>query len=1015
MKNKLLIAIMLLFSMIGSVMAQDNTLKGVVTGADDGQGIPGVNVVVEGTTSGTTTDVDGNYALALPDGAKSIVFTFVGYDSKTVAIDGQSTINVALDPTLTALNEVVVTALGISRDKKSLAYSAQQVGNDELTSVKDPNVINSLSGKVAGLFINKSASGLGGSTRVILRGNKSTRNNQPLYVIDGIPVLNYSPDQPGSVWGGSNANGSIGRDGGDAVSNLNPDDIESISVLKGASAAALYGSQAANGAIMITTKKGKEGKANITFSSTFTFDKIANAPEMQFDYGQTAENSVDSWGAKGVNAPDHVSDFFQTGSTFINSLSFSTGTERAQTYVSYANTTSKGVMPTTKFDRHNFNIKETANFFDNKLQLTTNVNYVHEKGFNRPATGLYWNPLTGLYFFPRGLDFNNYKENFEVYNEDRNLMAQNWISDNDNQQNPYWILNRNENFDQKDRIFTNILLKYNITKDLNIMARGNMDKSFSVFDQRAYATTQGTLANANGRYIRSNTNGTQLYGDLLLNYNKYLTEDFNITVNAGTSIRDTRIGVEYFDSYGADLRYANIFSLQNINQVDASFNIYQSLSRRQLQSVYANAQVGYKSMLYLDVTGRNDWSSTLPDKSYFYPSVGLSAIISEMVKPDWLDFGKVRLSYAMVGNDVDPYVTNIRNSINSVTGLVAPSVGLLNSVELKPEISKSSELGFDLRFLQSRLNLDLSFYKTSTENQFIQIGAPLGSGYSYYLVNAGIIDNQGIEAMLEVIPVQNDNFEYAASFNFTKNTNTVQKLHEDLPNGEYYLTAPGVNNYAMMLREGGSFGDIYGKKFRRASNGNIIVSEDGTPLAAEGGLDYVGNPNPDFMLGFNNNFKYKNFNFRFLIDGRFGGQVMSITQAMNDELGVSKATADARDNGGVEMAAEYEDGTPFVGKLDADKFYKAVGGRAGITEYYTYDATNIRLREMSFGYFVPLKSKMFKDMKVSLVARNLFFFKNNAPFDPDISMSTGTALQGVDTFSLPSTRSFGFNLIFTIQ
>ncbi|MCK5775176.1 MAG: SusC/RagA family TonB-linked outer membrane protein [Bacteroidales bacterium] len=1014
MKNKLLIAFMLTFGIISNTYAQ-TTISGVVTGADDGQGIPGVNVVVEGTTQGTITNMDGNYSLSVAEDVTALVFTFVGYDAQTVAIDGKAIINVTLSPTLTALNEVVVTAMGISREKKSLAYSTQQLDNEELTTVKHPNVINSLSGKVAGLQINKSASGLGGSTRVVLRGNKSTRNNQPLYVIDGIPILNYSPDQPSSVWGGSNADGSIGRDGGDIISSLNPDDIESISVLKGASAAALYGSQAANGAIMITTKKGIVGSAKITFSSTFTFDEVVGIPEMQYDYGQTTDGAVDSWGAKGVNAPDHVSDFFQNGATFINSISFSAGTEKAQTYISYANTHSKGVMPTSKFDRHNLDIKESANFFDGKLEMTAHINYVHEKGENRPGTGLYFNPLTGLYFFPRGLNFNNYRDNYEVFDPSRNLMSQNWIADNDNQQNPYWILNRNQNYDKKDRVFANLMLKYNISKHLNLVARGNMDKSFSVFDQQLYATTQGTLAESNGRYVRSNTNGTQLYGDLLLNYNKYFGEDFNLTVNAGTSIRDTRVYNEFFDSKGANLRYANIFSLQNINQVDAAFNIYQSLSHRQLQSVFANAQLGYKSMLYFDLTGRNDWSSTLPDKSYFYPSVGLSAIISEMVEVDWMDFGKVRLSYAMVGNDVDPYVVNERYNIHSAVGLQAPKYGILPGTELKPELSKSTELGFDFRFLQNRLNFDLSLYKTSTENQFIQIGAPLGSGYTHYLVNAGVIENQGVEMVLEVVPVRNDNFEYSFSLVYTKNTNTVKELHESLPNGEFYLTEAGVNNYAMLIREGGSFGDIYGKKFLRGSSGRIVVDADGKPLTDGNDLQYVGNPNPDYMLGFNNNFNYRGFNLRFLIDGRFGGQVMSITEAQNDLLGVSKASADARDAGGVDIEAEYEDGTPVNGLLDATTFYTTVGGRAGITEYYTYDATNIRLRELSLGYLVPLKSKTFDNMKVSFVARNLFFFMNKAPFDPDISMSTGTALQGVDTFSLPSTRSFGLSLIFTIK
>ncbi len=1007
MKSKLLLALLLFFGGIGSLFAQ-RVITGTVTDKSDGSAIPGVNVVVEGTTQGTTTDLDGKYSISVADNAKALVFSFVGYQKKVVEIGNKSTINVVLAPSNIALNEVVVTALGISKEKKSLAYSADQVDGDEVTAVKDPAIINSLSGKVTGMVINQSGSGVGGSVRVTLRGNKSTRNNQPLYVIDGVPMMNYTPQQPNDPWGGGNASGAIGVDGGDALSSINPDDIESITVLKGASAAALYGSQAANGAIMITTKKGKKGKGTINFSSNFMINSPYNIPDMQYKYGQTSNGSLDSWGdLLGTPAPDHVTGFFQNGSVAMNTLSFSAGTENAQTYISYANTHSNGIMPDNKLDRHNFNLNQHAQFFDNLIELDASVNYLHQRIDNDPALGLYYNPLTGLYFFPRGLNFDDYKNHFEVFSPERNMMVQNWFADKDDQQNPYWIAYRDPNFAKRDRFFTNINLKIHLNKDIDIIARGNLDKTFDIFDQRSYATTQATLADHNGRYLLNKTEGTQLYGDVLVNYHHNFS-NISVTANMGGSIRDTRIYNEFFDSFHADLKFANIFSLQNFKQPGAT--IKQGEQRKQLQSVYGSAQIGYNNYLYLDITGRNDWSSTLPTQSYFYPSVGLSAVISEMVDVDWMDYLKARISYAVVGNDVDPYVANMINSIDPVQGLVTNTLGLLPGKELVPEKSKSFETGFEMRILKDKLRFNFTYYNTHTENQFIKIAAPMGSGYTQYLINAGDVQNKGVEIMLGLTPVKTNTVKWDADFNFTRNVNKVISLSDDLPNGIFYLTAPGVNNYGMALTEGGSFGDIYGKTFQRADNGNIIVDENGKPLPTEGGLKLVGNPEPDFRLSMNNIITYKRFTFRLLIDGRFGGEVMSLTQAMADLYGVTQVTADARDNGGVDIAAQYADGTPFNGKLDAHQFYTTVGGRAGITEYYVYDATNIRLREFNVGYNFKINSNVIKNLKLAFVARNLFFFMNNAPFDPDITMSTGTSYQGVDVFSPPSTRSFGLNL-----
>ncbi len=1007
MKSKLLIALLLFFGVTGSLFAQ-RVVTGTVTDKSDGSPMPGVNVVVESTTNGTTTDSDGHYSITVDNKAKSLLFSFIGYNTQTIDINGKSTINVVMQPGNLNLNEVVVTALGISKEKKSLAYSTQQVKSDELTAVKEVNPINALDGKVAGMTINQSASGTGGSTRITLRGNKSTRNNQPLYVIDGIPMLNYSSQQPGSVWGGTNANGSAGVDGGDAISNINPDDIESITVLKGATAAALYGSQAANGVIMITTKKGTAGKTDISFSSNFLTESPITIPDMQYSYGQTSKGALDSWGSKlGTTAPDHVKDFYQSGSTWINSLSFSGGNKVAQTYVSYANTTSKGIVPENKFDRHNIDLKETANFFKGKMQVVANVSLLHQNTINRPVTGLYWNPLTGLYLFPRGMDFNSYKKNYEVWDPHRFLYAQNWFANSDKQQNPYWILNRDKMTSSRDRVYAMASISYKFSDHFKLIARGNVDKSWDKYELKAHATTQATLSNSNGRYILRNTDGAQYYADLLLNYD-YHTAEWYVSANLGTSIRDENIYGSYFDPFPGNLRVANVFSIQNFLQPGAT--IRQSLSRKQLQSIYASAQLGYKSLLYIDLTGRNDWSSTLPDQSYFYPSIGASFVASELIDADWLNFLKFRGSYAMVGNDVDPYVANMLNYSVSSSGVNTNTTGIIPGTSLKPELSKSWELGMNMKTLDGRLNLDFTYYNSNTENQFIKIAAPQGSGLNYYLVNAGIIQNKGVEAMLEAVPVETKKVRWSAIFNFTKNVNKVKKLHEGLADGIYYITPPDVNNYAMAITEGGSFGDLYGKRFKRDNKGNVVVDKDGKPMAEAGGLGYVGNPNPDFMLGFNNIVTVGNFTFRALIDGRFGGEVMSITQAMNDKFGVSLNSANARDNGGVDFAAVYEDGTPVSGKLNAKDFYTTVGGRDGITEYYVYDATNVRLREFSVGYNFHMKSKVVKLLRLSFVSRNLFFFYLKAPYDPDIAMSTATGLQGVDAYSIPSTRSFGLNV-----
>jgi TonB-linked SusC/RagA family outer membrane protein len=974
-------------------LSAQKSISGTIT-STNGETLIGVTVQEKGAANGALSDLDGRYQLTVADGA-TVIFSYTGYAPYELTVGSESTYDVVLKEGVN-LDEVVVTALGISREKKSLTYASQEVSGDELTEVKDVNAINALTGKTAGIQINRSGSGVGGSTRIVLRGNKSLTNNEPLIVIDGVPMNNSRQGDQANLFGG-------GIDSGDGISNINPDDVESMTVLKGASAAALYGSQAANGVILITTKKGKAGRAKVNFSSSMITETAAYKPSLQYKYGQTSDGAEFSWGPE-VNAANHVDDFFQTGVNWINALSISGGTENLQTYFSYSNTNAKGIMPTNTLNRHNFTLTESGKFYDGKVEVSGTVSLINQEVENRPAGGLYFNPLTGLYFFPRGLDFNEYATNFEVYSSDRNFNVQNWVADRDIQQNPYWILNRNLNNRTRNRVISSISTKFNFTDWLSLQLRGNVDKSIDEATQHIYATTQATLSDANGRYVLNNLETTQIYADAILSVNKQLNDDLSLNANLGTSHRRNEFASDVFDSFNANLRFANIFSLQNISQPNANFS--QSLIRNKLNAGFASVSLGYKSTYYLDATVRNDWSSALPTQSFLYSSVGASVVLSEMMTTDAIDFAKLRVSYATVGNDVAAYVVNDRtdnHSISSVTGLNVNRVGPIPGTVLQPETSQSLEVGLDFRTLNNRLSADLAYYRTNTINQFIRISAPAGSGFSQYLVNAGNVQNSGIEAFISYDVVESNDFNWSMGLNFARNRNEIITLHEALDNGTFFINDAGVNSYAMVIKEGSQFGDIYGRKFERDADGNIVV-EGGAPKAAGGALEYLGNPNPDFLAGLSNTLSYKGVTLKFLIDGRFGGQVMSVTEALLDEVGVSQRSADARDAGGVDV-----NGT----MLDAEAYYTTVGGRSGITEAYMYDATNIRLRELSLGYSLPQDAVSgigLSSARISLVGRNLFFFRNDAPFDPDVTFATGVGFQGVDVFSLPSTRSLGFNL-----
>ena len=993
--------------------ADNSTVRGRVVDVS-GEPLIGATIREKGGTRGTVTDIEGNFILSVPDSAVLQV-SFVGYESIEVSVGGRKTLEIQLRENTVMLDNVIITALGLEKKEASLAYSIQKVKGEELTRMKEVNMITALAGKAAGVQINKNSSGIGGSAKVSLRGIRSASgDNQPLYVIDGVPMLNIGTEQAYSAIGGTANAGN--RDGGDGISNLNPEDVESISILKGAPAAALYGSQAANGVILITTKKGNTaGQRNIYFSTGLTFDKAFSLPKMQNCYG--VSDVVDSWGEKAyLPTSNELNDFFRTGLTSITSVSVNYGNEKIQTYFSYANTTGRGIVDKNQLTKHNINLRETAVMFNQRLKLDGNVNVMRQIVKNKPVSGgFYMNPLVGLYRFPRGEDLSYYKDNYEIYDPERKLGIQNWHTfTEDFEQNPYWIQNRIQSKETRMRSIISLSANLRINSWLTVQARGSVDYISDKMRQKFYASTAPALCGANGRYIEMDYQETLIYGDVMA-MGKRKWEDFALDVAIGGSINDKNVNSTRYDSKNASLKYANVFNLANI-VMNGSASIDQKIdSRRQLQSVFGTAQVGYQDKVFLDLTARNDWASTLAytshEKSgFFYPSAGLSFLIDKWIQlPEWISFAKLRGTYSKVGNDIPQFITNSVSHITAGGELQANDAAPFK--EMEPEMTHSVEVGTEWRFFQSRLGFNLTYYRTNTHNQFFKLPALAGDMYAYRYVNAGDIQNRGWELTVDATPVLTPDFTWKTSLNFSSNRNKIKELHEELKE-LVYGPSSFSSSYAMKLVKGGSIGDIYGKAFVRDAEGNIVYQTEGDhkglpAVEGEGNTIKVGNANPRFIMGWNHTFSYKGFSLYFLLDWRYGGKILSQTQAEMDLYGVSQVTALARDRGYVTLEGQQID--------NVKGFYKnIVGGRAGVTEYYMYDATNLRLREVSLNYTFPKtwmqKTKVLKDLQLAFVARNLCFLYKKAPFDPDLVLSTGNDNQGIEVFGMPTTRSLGFTV-----
>ena len=987
-------------------------VKGVVCDAQ-GEAIVGVNIIEKGTMNGVTTDRRGKFSLEV-DLHGTLIVSFVGYRTRIIPVEGRTDFVITLEHDYILLDDVIVTALGLQKKESALSYAAIQVDKDELIRVKNPNMIVALMGKVAGMQVNRSFSGMGGAVKVVMRGNRSVAgNNQPLYVIDGVPMLNESSEQPYTAIGGTADAGN--RDAGDGISNLNPEDIESISILKGAPAAALYGTQAANGVILITTKKGLAGKQEVAFTSSVAFDKAMMLPKLQNHYGMSDE--IESWGEReNITTGNPIPSFFRTGVTAIHSLSFMTGNERVQTYFSYANTMGKGILGKHELSKHNINFRETATFYEGRLKIDGNVNLLSQHVKNRPVPGgFYMNPLVGLYRFPRGMDITEYKEHFEVWSEERHLNVQNWHAPTEDfEQNPYWIQERITSRDQRTRAIVSLALNLKITNCFSVQARGNVDYVNDKFRQKYYASTAPALAGNNGRYIDSGNEQEQTYGDVIGTYRGKFS-DFSLDVSLGVSISRKKANELRYDSKTASLKFANVFNIANINMNTSAYISEQIDAIREMQSLFVTTQIGFRDYLFLDVSARNDWSSTLAytsreSRGFFYPSIGVSCLMNRVLKlPEQVTSGKVRVAWSKVGNDIPLYITNPVAHVLAGGGIQASDAASFE--EMKPEMSLSVEVGTEWKFFDSRLHIDFTYYQTHTKNQFFKLPAKDGDEYAYRYVNAGNIQNTGVELMIEGTPVEIKNFSWKTGINYAFNKNKVVRLHAELPvfqYGPYGFSS----SYAMKLKKGGSFGDIYGKAFKRDTDGKILYETDGERqglpmIEGDGNTVKVGNANPDFTLGWTNAFSWKGLELSLLVDGRYGGKVLSQTQADMDMYGVTKVTGDARDRGYVILEGE---------KITNVKgFYKSiVGGRAGVTEYYMYDATNFRLRELALGYTFPKRwmeaTKFFRDVQLAFTARNLFFIYKEAPFDPDLILSTGNDNQAIEVYGMPTTRSMGFSL-----
>ena len=998
----------------------DNKPKGIpakkVSGIvidENNEPLIGVNIKVEGSSIGAITDIDGNFNIMAPQ-SSTLSFTYVGYTPQSVKITDKNIYEIRLVSDTKQLSEVVVTALGIKREQKALSYNVQQVKADAISGIKDANFINSLNGKVAGVNINSSSSGVGGASKVVMRGTKSIeQSSNALYVIDGIPMFNF---------GGGGGTEFDSRGKSESIADLNPDDIESISVLTGAAAAALYGSNAANGAIVITTKRGQVGKLQVSVNSNTEFSKPFVLPQFQNRYGtgsrgKTGGTTTLSWGPllnEASRTGFEPKDFFDTGLIFTNSVTLSTGTEKNQTFFSAASVNSQGIVPNNRYNRFNFTFRNTTSFLNDRMKLDVGASYIIQNDRNMTNQGVYSNPIVPVYLFPRSDDFSLIKV-FERWDPARKINTMFWPQGEGDlrMQNPYWIAYRNLRLNQKKRYMLSAQLSYDITDWLNIAGRVRIDNSHTKYEQKLYASSNATITeeSTQGHYTIAKPDETQTYADVLANINKRFG-DYSLVANVGASIVNNKFEEL---SYRGPIREKGIPNVFNVFDLDnAKKKARQDEWQEQTQSIFASVEVGWKSMLYLTLTGRNDWASQLANSStssFFYPSVGLSGVISEMIQmPSFIDYMKVRGSFSSVGMPYRRNLTSPTYEYIEATQSWKPKTHYPIG-DLKPERTDSWEVGLDMKLFKD-FNLGLSWYLANTFNQTFDPQISVSSGYTTIYLQTGYVRNTGLELSLGYGHTWNNNFRWDSNFTLSHNKNKIKELVRDYVHPETgelinkdRLDVGGLGKARFILKEGGTLGDLYTQSdLKRDDNGMVDIDPTGI-VAIENNLPDIklGSVFPKANLAWSNHFSWKGISLSALFTARIGGIVYSATEAAMDQYGVSERSALARDNGGVLVNNRT--------LVDAQNYYTTIGSESGLPQYYTYNATNVRLQEASIGYLIPRKwLGNVCDIQVSVIGRNLWMIYNKAPFDPESVATTDNYYQGIDYFMLPSTRNIGFNV-----
>lgn len=1016
----------ILFS-AGATYAQERTITGTVTDASDKSGLPGVNILIKGTSQGAVTDLDGNFAVQVEEGQNTLVFSFIGYQTTEFNIANSSNVKVALEPDAEELEEVVVTALGIKREERSLGYAVSEVKSDDLGENSSANLMNSLNGKVAGVQITP-VSGPASSSNVTIRGNAVlSGSNQPLYVVDGVPMSNSNFDNASD-----HDNGGI--DTGDGLSSINPDDIESMSVLKGPAATALYGTRAINGVILITTKSGEKRKGlGIDFSTGVNFDVVGITPTMQNQYAHGTQGAFPTdpkssegnrmWGPRltpgmttdkyydGVERTvqhyDIYDQFYKNGVTFNNSIALTGGNETSNVRFSYSNMSNSGNVENSTFDRHTFNLRGSTKMINDKLTLDSRVTYTHQEANNRMSMGNsvynYQNALMGI---PNTVSM-DWMKNYK----DANGRP---VGHNQINSNPYWTMNEVMNKDRQDRMLGMLSLNYEFNENLNLVARGGTD--VISFRQNVLDPLYTPLYEQGRAFERTNLN-TENNFDFLLQYSKKFGNfDFNATGGGSYMYQlmdATDVGSVNFVS--EDQQHPGAGSERFVD-----FQRYE----RGIASVYATASIGYKGYLFFDVSGRNDWSSTLPinNNSYFYPSVSTSWVFSDMDwnTPDWLSFGKLRASWAQVGSDTDPYSLFLQYNVNGMQGggmnsgyysMGGIEGQIIPNQNLKPSMSNSYEFGLDLRLFDNKLGIDIAYYNQVATDQILPVDVSNASGYNQALINAGEIQNKGVELMINYSPVQTDNFRWDMMVTAAYNENQVVSLTDGV---ESYLLMPTSGSVSVQAIPGQAYGVIMGKTYERNDAGQVVVDENGLPLVSDE-VSEIGNSIQPWMAGWRNTFSYKSFSLSVLIDGKFGGQIYSQTNASMYANGKHVDTIEGRHEfysgqGWNPGNLVTESGEAFTGSVDPELYYRQM---ALIDEQFIYNASFIKLREVSISYRIPsqkLERTPFRNLSVTAYGNNLGYLWRNTPnIDPEASFTSGNG-QGIEMFNMPLPRTFGFKL-----